>query len=372
MRSRKIYIPCLRWKQGEYQAVLNMSPETKDSILPIIDVAEFFISEPEISFDFEDSKPAKTIDEHLSKFAKRVKAKWGTNECFVDLRLIEAPCRLDDGQHPISYIFNALRSEGIEAIPVVGLERDSQYRASVRKTITVDNRGVCLRCSLQKASGSGFVEIIDALLGDLHVGPEQCDFIFDLDAPNNYEPLDVFAGLLEPIVKNIPHLNAWRSFGLIGTSIPASVSKLPDGITTLQRSEWQLYKRLASSLKASGVRVPTFGDYVINHPAALNLDMRFIYPKAAVKYTINDGWLISRGSTIRGRKGVGLGQFRDLCKLIVESRYYSGPSFSFGDDYIFKCANEEVRPGSLSRFLEVGTSHHLEMVVRDLARLGVS
>jgi len=372
MRPKKIYIPCLRWKQGEYQAVLNLSPEAKDSILPIIDVAEFFVGDPEISYDFEDSKPAKTIDEHLSKFAKRVKTKWGTKECFVDLRLIEAPCRLADRQHPVSFIFNTLRSEGVEAIPVVGLERDSQYRVAVRSAIKADNRGLCLRGSLQKASGSHFVEMVDDLLGEMHVGPEQCDFIFDLDAPNNFEPLDVFAGLLEPIIKNIPHLNAWRSFGLISTSIPASVSKLPEGITTLQRSEWQLYKRLASSLKSSGIRVPTFGDYVINHPAALNLDMRFIYPKAAVKYTINDGWLISRGATIRGRKGVGLGQFRDLCKLIVESRYYSGPSFSFGDDYIDKCAKGDVKPGNLSRFLEVGASHHLEMVVRDLVKLGVS
>lgn len=372
MRPPKYYIPCLRWKQGEYQALLRISAETKDSILPIIEVAEFFINNPGNSFDFEEGKPPKTIDKHLLEFAKRVKSKWGANECFVDLRHIEAPCRLADGQHPVSYIFNGLRLQGVKAIPVIGFEQDSQYRASVCSVIKIDNRGLCLRVSLQSASRFDFGEMVNTLLGNLEIGPDQCDFILDMGAPDNFEPLDVFAGIIESIIKYIPNLNIWRSFGLIGTSMPTTVGKFPNGITFLQRCEWQLYKRLIFRLEALGIRVPTFGDYVVNHPSALNLNMKFIYPKAAVRYSINNKWLISRGNQIRGKKGIGLGQYRELCKLVVNSGYYFGPSFSFGDEYILKCANNEIKPGSPSRFREVGTSHHLEMIVRDLASLAAS
>ena len=87
------------------------------------------------------------------------------------------------------------------------------------------------------------------------------------------------------------------------------------------------------------------------------------------RLAINDEWLVARGDPIRGRKGIGLGQFSKLCGLIVRSNHYSGPSFSFGDDYILKCANQEVKPGNPSRFREVGTSHHLEMVIHELASL---
>jgi len=372
MRSGKNYIPCLRWKQGEYQALMKLSPATKDWILPIIDVAEFFIGTPGSSFDHETGKPPKTIDEHLSKLAKRVKLKWGIKECFVDLHHIEAASRLADGQHPVTFIFNDLRSEGVEAIPVVGLEQDSQYRNSIREVVTLDNRGSCLRASLQKASSSDFVEKIDSILGDIDIGPDQCDFILDLGAPDNFEPLDVFASILESIIKTLPYLDDWRAFGLIGHSLPVSVNKLSAGISILPRSEWPLYKRVVSNLRKSRIRVPTFGDYAVNHPAALNLDMRFIYPKAAIKYTINDEWLISRGDPIRGRKGIGLSQFSELCNLIVRSKHYCGASFSFGDDYILKCANQELKPGGLPRFREVGTSHHLEMVMHDLANLDAS
>jgi len=372
MGVEKIYIPCLRWKQGEYQALLNLSPKTKDSILPLIDVAEFFTDAPDNSYDFEESTPPKNIDEHLSKFAERVRIKWGTDQCFVDLRLVDPICRLADGQHPVSYIFTGLRSLGVDAIPVAGLEQDAQYRASIYKTIREDKKGLCLRIGLQKATGEHVVENVDRLLGEAGLGPDQCDLIFDLGAPDNFEPLDVFVRIIESIIRSLPYINSWRSFSLIGTSMPVSVNKLPGGISILQRNEWILYKQLITSLRKSGTRVPIFGDYVINHPAALNLNMRYIYPKAAIRYTIPDRWLISRGEPIRGRTGVGLGQFRNLCTLIVESKYYCGPSFSFGDGYILKCANQEVKPGNLPRFREVGTSHHLEMMVRDLSNLDAS
>lgn len=369
MKSRKNYIPCLKWKQGEYQALLRLSSTTKDSILPIIEVAEFSVDEPENSFDHEEGKPPKTIDEHLSKFAKRVKEKWGTNECFVDLRHIEATSRLVDGQHPMSFIFDDLRSQGVKAIPVVGLEQDTQYRASAHEAIVVDNRGFCLRVSLQKASSPNLVEIVDNLLGEMGVGTDQCDFIFDLGAPENFEPLNVFAGILESIIKNIPYLNSWRSFGLIGTSFPSSLSGIKSGISFIPRNEWRLYKELIKNLKISNIRIPTFGDYVINHPKVSNMDMRFMKPKANVRYALSDSWLIARGENVRD---YGYGQHRELCNLILKSREYSGDSFSPADKYIYDCAKGTVPTGNLSTWRWVGTNHHLEIVTRDVANLAAS
>lgn len=62
------YVPCLRWKQGEYQAMLRLSEPAKDFITPLIEV-------PEIGFDFAKGRPSKTVDDHLEPFAKRVTKK---------------------------------------------------------------------------------------------------------------------------------------------------------------------------------------------------------------------------------------------------------------------------------------------------------
>ena len=70
------YVPCLRWKQGEYQAVLRLSKAAKQSLTPFIEV-------PEIGFDFETKTENKTIDDHLAPFAGRVRKKWGQEPCFV-------------------------------------------------------------------------------------------------------------------------------------------------------------------------------------------------------------------------------------------------------------------------------------------------
>ena len=55
------YIPCLRWKQGEYQAVSRLPDTTKRAFTPLIEV-------PELGWDFEKRKRKKTIDELLSDF----------------------------------------------------------------------------------------------------------------------------------------------------------------------------------------------------------------------------------------------------------------------------------------------------------------
>ncbi len=85
--DHKHYVPCLRWKLGEYQAVLDLRSSTRKSITPLIEV-------PEIGFDFERRTASKTIDNHLKPFPKRVRDKWGSRFCFVDGRHILPECRL--------------------------------------------------------------------------------------------------------------------------------------------------------------------------------------------------------------------------------------------------------------------------------------
>lgn len=369
MRAGKLYIPCLRWKQGEYQAIMRLSSSSKDSILPIIEVAEFTTQNPEYSFDFESGKPPKTLEEHLSKFAPRVKGKWGTDECFVDLRHIEVSSRLNNGQHPVTFIFDDLRLKGVEAIPVVGFEQDYEYLASVREAVKLDNRGFCLRTSLEKITRPDSGNRIDQILSEINIKPSQCDFIFDIDAPPNFEPLDVFADLLESIITNMPYLNSWRSFGIIGTSFPPSLSGVKSGVSIIPRNEWRLYKDLFQRFKRSNIRIPTFGDYVISHPEVLDLDMKYVKPKANIRYTINDGWLIARGDNVRD---YGLGQHKALCDLVIKSKEYCGVSFSEADKYIYDCAQGKASTGNMSTWRWVGTNHHLEMIARDLANLCVS
>lgn len=354
--SRSQYVPWIRWKQGEYQALFRLSQEARDSIVPLIEVAE-------VGFDFEARIPNKSIDEHLRPLAKRVKTKWGSGQCFVDTHLIAGPQRMADGQHPVAFLFNDLRSKGTLTVPVTDVSPDPDLRAVVKDVVAEAGHGLCLRVGLEEAVKHDLNTAIDTLLGVVDVAVEQCDFILDLGAPN-FEPIDGLARLLEGVITTLPYLKRWRSLVLIGTSFPASMGEVRPGLSEIPRHEWRLYRTLVALLKQNNVRLPNFGDYAINHPAVLQLDMRLVKPSASVRYTIEDGWLIAKGRNVRDYK---FGQYRGLCEAVVNSKHYLRATYSRGDQYIQDCSTGTARTGNLTTWRWVGTNHHLEKVARDVA-----
>jgi hypothetical protein len=341
---------------GEYQAVFRLFSGAKDFITPLIEV-------PEIGFDFEKGTPAKSVDDHLAPFAKRVGDKWKGRQCFVDMKLIKPSEQMADDQHPAAFIFDELRSQKCLATPVTGLGRDRSYQTAVRDAAATDQRGVCLRVSVEQAHRSSLKNSVDALLNDIGLEIAKCDLVLDLGAPN-FVPVDGFAKLIGKIIQNLPYLSRWRTFTLIATSFPQSMAGIARGSAIVPRFEWQLYKRLAKILNDSGVRLPTFGDYAINHPDVLTLDMRLVKPFATIRYTTDDSWLIVRGSNVRDN---GYAQYRDLCQTLTRSPQCLAGEFSNGDKYIADCAAGEASTGNLTTWRKVGTNHHLEKVVSDIS-----
>lgn len=356
------YIPCLRWKLGEYQALADLSSIARSIIMPLIDVSE-------IGFDFATGENKKSVDDHLKQFAKRVTDNWGKDKCFIDMHLINDAERMATCEHPVTFIFNDLRSKGAQAIPVMAINQDSQWQSAIQQVADQDNRGFCLRISLEEAANSRLGKSIQELLEKFNKRVEQCDLIIDERAPN-FEPLDGFVSMLETIIRNLPYLNQWRSFALIGTSFPSSLSILKSNPQKIiPRNEWRAYKQLFFRLRSSGIRIPNFGDYAINHPEVSTADPRVMKTTANIRYTINDNWLVVRGKVLRD---YGFEQHRDLCKMIERSNLFEGPGFSVGDKYIFDCSRKNVSPGNSTTWRRVGTNHHLEAVARDVANLAAS
>jgi hypothetical protein len=56
-----IYVPAIRWRQGEYQALLNLSEAAKSRIVPLITV-------PPLEYDFEDGEAKKPFKSTLAQF----------------------------------------------------------------------------------------------------------------------------------------------------------------------------------------------------------------------------------------------------------------------------------------------------------------
>jgi hypothetical protein len=351
-------VPCLRWKQGEYQAVLHLSSAARGLITPLIEV-------PEIRYDFEEQKASKTIDEHLSPFAKRVVKKWGTGRCLVDFLRVPSGELFSDRRDRVATVLEELRSSGCQVTPVTGLTRSGTYQKAVGRAAHRDKFGLCIRINLEEAARSTLRGAIDGFLRALDLPPEDCDIVLDLGAPN-FIPIAGFAKLIGTVIPRIPRLARWRTFTVLGTSFPSTMAEIKRSPAMIPRHEWVLYRKLVADLSATSSRLPTFGDYTINHPDVIALDMRLLKPTATIRYTTDDAWLIVKGTNVRDNK---FGQYRDHCRTVLESPAYMGAAFSKGDAYIADCAAGRVGTGTLTVWRRVGTNHHLEKVARDISNL---
>lgn len=351
------YVPCLRWKQGEYQSVMRLAPEMRSRLLPLIEV-------PEIGYDFETQTLTHTLDEHLEPFPKRVADKWGKDRCLVDIGLVDGPdAKMNDEAHPATYIFTVLQQLGVSAVPVLRLSQESRSLRHLSEMVHMGSRGMCLRLSLVEATSVSVGQQIDDLLAHIGERSSNCDLVLDLEAPN-FDPIEGFAGLLVDTIRCLPRLDSWRTLTLLGTSFPSTMAEVSRGLSRIERKEWLLYHAVVDGLTGLGERTPQFGDYAIAHPAVVQIDFRKVTPAASVRYAAATHWLIAKGQSDRHTSRE---QYRALCRSIVGTAEYDGPDYCAGDRHIFECAAGTGSTGSLSTWRWVGTNRHLTKVVRTLS-----
>jgi hypothetical protein len=88
--------------------------------------------------------------------------------------------------------------------------------------------------------------------------------------------------------------------------------------------------------------------------------------RANVRYTAERRFLFARGTEL------GLGNYRQyqrLCEDLIAQREFRGAGASWGEEQIADCARGLILPKAPLEWRAIGTSQHLEFVVRQLAVL---
>ncbi len=357
MFNHRHYVPILKWKMGEYQALQRLTPHVKDGLTPLLEI-------PPVGFDFETGQHKETADDHLGDFGRRLKSKWQARPCFVDLKYLPPYTRMAGGKHYVDAVFEAARVEGCAAIPVVSFGNDAAYIAAVAAVVRLDQRGACLRLTMADFDRTALARDIETLLRTLGIGWAEADLVIDLGTPN-YLPIAAYVRTMSALLGLVPSLNRWRTLTVAGTAYPQSVASVTSPFEKLPRHEWVAYRSFVGTLGREA-RLPTFGDYAVAHPDLVELDMRMIKPFAKLRYTIDTAWHIGRGTPVRTH---GFGQYQQMCATLVAQAYFSGPAFSAGDAYIAACAAGTAATGNLSTWVWVSTNRHLTKVVDDIATL---
>lgn len=359
MFNEKHYVPILKWKRGERVALEKLDPHSKGSLTPLIEIVP-------VTYDFKNDCPKETIDEHLGDFCEQLNSSWGFERpVFIDLDYIDFEERMQDGRHPLKFIFDGLRNNGLSGIPVTGSGRDAAYQAEVKNINQIDGRGICIR--LKDDDFIGTDQVLQSLLSLFNVTEEEIDIVVDIGEINPDGQRSALVTAIA-VINAITNVNAYRTLTLTGSSFPSNLSKFVSTgtIGSVPRSEWINWKSIYAN-KARISRVPTFGDYTINNPDLIEMDPRLMQMAAGIRYTGDNDFFIFRGISIRKAGSGGWGQAQLLCQQIISHSCFSGSAFSWGDGYIDDCANGNASTGTAETWRRVGTNHHLTLVANELA-----
>jgi hypothetical protein len=362
MGDHRHYLPILKGKAGEYDALDHLSPGVKPQVRPIIEVPPV-----ESKYGGElgmPTGPKTTIGEHVSQVAENIRRSWGTvYPVYIDLLHVQEHGCAANGTHPLAYVFDQTHKLGVQAIPVTGLDRPNEYQNAVIDAVQRDARGVCIRVDRQQCSFPTSLAVgLQDLIMTLKVGRDQADVILDLGA---ISPADVneLQTIATSVISELPYIDDWRTVGVGATAMPESVTRdvRPFSINRIDRAERRLWAAIANERDLP--RIPNFCDYGVTHPAYFDLDPREVSFAGKIRYTAEGIWVIVKGCKLEGAGD----QFHRLAQILTEQPEFCPNNFSWGDESIEKCAALEIGPGNQTTWVAFTTNHHLKFVTEQLA-----
>jgi hypothetical protein len=361
------YVPILKAKAGELDALFK-SASIQSAFTALIEIPPIPLAFPDGS---DDPVPSKSIDAHVSdvavKIAKALSSEW---PIMLDGFYTEEET-LSDGREPIEVVFDKLREEDITFVPVVGLDSVAEYTAAVKTAMAKDKQGGCIRVRESDLEGTADVgKQITALLKFLGTTAKKMHLVIDFgtQVPSK--------SALPHQLNSLPSLTDWASLTIASTSIPIDLSEVPKNtVGEFDRKEWQVWNHLrANSSKVS--RMPTFGDYAVNHPSLTEIDPKIMMMSPNIRYTGRTTFIIAKGQAVPRKKNrnaknanlLPVDQYPKLAKAIMEQDEWAGADFSPGDAFIKDCSQKKCI-GNATTWRSVGTSHHLASVVHQIANL---
>lgn len=362
MFDSKHYVPILKWKSAEQQALDKLNAEDKKVISPLI---QLVMPQPK---QLKRGQKEKTRDELLKETVATFKSKipqipgeiigsWGTDPAFIDFSLIYTPSLRVEG---LNQILTTGEELGLFLIPVINLSSDRETIMSMSSLVKKYKRGICLRLvHADFTDPEVLFGEIQNVLKSCGLSEKDADLLIDLqDMTDEYYKLMGFS-------QTIPNLSKWRTFIFACGAFPVDLSKCKLGENYISRFDWISWVNQRNSKKL--LRTPSFADYTIQHPIYKE-SYQFFSPSASIRYTLRDNWLVMRGQ--KGKNVQYLANARLLSQASQFKKIFFGANFSFGDTYISEKGKDlNGRPGNATTWLVAGINHHLACTVDQIANL---
>lgn len=343
------YMPVLRTKEGEKQALNGLELSDKMEMVPL--------------FDVQAPDPGEPLDEVLQEAIAFFSDVWPADQEFLlDISQLGPELRTTRGDHPLTFLAAGCSEASMRPTICFAFDRnDSAYEDAFMDAVQGQGADARAAFRLQQHDllfWNETVARISALQSRARLKPSQLTIIADLQSLCVSQTVDT-----EVVRSRLVDLAA-RGFGrlvLLASNMPES-QKLPkDAEVEIRRLEVDIWEALLKT-------VPTlmFGDYGIVHPTSVYIPhsgMAIPAPKA--KYALPTRWHILKGH--KPSKGES-SQYRQIARKLVKAPWFRANDFGWGDESIRAVAAGRFgKPGGNTSWVAYTTQIHLAMTVRQVA-----
>lgn len=356
-----LYMPALKWKQGEHFAIKPFTAIQKSRVQPIAEL----LDRP---YHWGDQKYTKSWDKHIDDLVTATVNNWGTtHELAVDQIIDENDSLFSNPRTPWEYLFSQLWAAGVKAVPVLSTRASaSEQAALLNVTKAHKHTRWLLRYRAELHGEVPAVAHVQAWFTNamvaLDVKHGQVDAVLDLGhISDDTKPLVTSTA---QVLQTIVSLGAWRQVVLLCGGFPVNLAGVQKGTKQLSRADWNLYKRVAARAELEEVNLG-YGDYGVTHVDAFDDDPRKMRMSANLRYTHWKDWHVLKGKNV---KDYGFDQYKDLCQILAGLPIYMQKTFSQGDANYDKVANDpKAGPGNATQWRRDATNHHIHVVMHQLA-----
>ncbi|WP_326672469.1 beta family protein [Streptomyces sp. NBC_01257] len=343
------YVPILKAKLGEFQALQHAAAEVRSRMRPIMEL----VPDPEAAKDPLETFASRAMDA----------VPQGHTLTVDGAGLSSAAMSHGAGRGPLARLSELLGHRGVRMRPVV---RTGDPDDMLREGAGVNDEhqdGACLRVAIHSYDNSFFAGRISEVLRILRLDPEEIDLLIDAGP---MPPGVVLSDVTELVVAIRAQLAQWpwRSECVAAGAFPKNLTGFPRGqATSVVRQDLELWKRV---VRRSHGRPPDFGDFGVTHPH-MPIQSRGT-PDPNMRYTTPVDWQVF----VYRRKRPGNDDFFNLSRDLVSSQYWppAGRRTSWGDEQLHACATRQrPKAGGGTQWRAWATSHHLAVVTEGLAQL---
>ena len=344
--NQRSYVPVLKLKRGEKQALAEIVPALRQWVVPLLEVVA--------------RTQAPTVDKHLTtSFRDLAFSLQGYPRCLLDVGEIE-----NDGPEAAEAAFRRASDAGILFTPVTGVSRTADVVSAVSRS---NVSGVGIRLTRQDFEGGYLAANLNSFLSGNNLTPDRVDLIVDLGPVYSLITAGVMA-LTRAFLADVPNKSKWRTLTVTGSAFPLSMGVVDrNSSLRVPRSEWIAWRDGLYNHRAELKRLPTFSDSAIQHPVGVeDFDPRFMQISATIRYTSNDDWLLVKGESTRSN--LPSNQFPQLATQLVYGRLrndFAGEKHCTGCRMVRRAADGSSGLGSAEVWRKIGTIHHITTVVQN-------